>query len=216
MDRAKYYSVAVMADAYLDHPSEDALERFILHQCEEEELETVETHILACESCITRLESLEIQITATKLALQQLESEQRAKEMVPARRPWRNWFTVPTLSWGAGVACLALGLLVAPKFVPSDVTLSAYRGIESPAVPEGRPLHVHLNAADLTEGQVVVELVDGSGSEIWKGTANIRHDQAEVTLPRIAEAGPHFIRLYAPTRDNPEGDLLREFAFQVQ
>lgn len=216
MERANYRSAVVMPDPYVDHPSEDALERFVLHQCKKEELEIVETHILACEPCITRLESLELEITAMKLALQQLESEQSAKEAAPARRPWKNWFTIPTLSWAAGVACLALGSLIAPHFIPSEVTLSAYRGLESPAVPEGRPLHMHLNAADLTEGRVAVALVDGSGLEIWKGTANIRHDQAEVTVPRITEAGPHFIRLYAPAGDNPEGDLLREFAFQVQ
>ncbi|HZQ51482.1 MAG TPA: hypothetical protein VFB14_04745 [Bryobacteraceae bacterium] len=206
----------MMLDPYLDHPAEDALERFLLQQCHEEELEAVETHILACESCITRLEDLELQITATKLALQELESERIAREAAKGQHSWKSWFTIPTLSWAAGAACLALALLAAPRFVPANVNLSAYRGLESPTVPEGRPLDLHLNAADLAEGRVGVEVVDSNGSELWKGSANIQHDQAEVVVPRITEPGAHFVRLYAPAQDDGEGRLLREFAFQVQ
>ena len=42
---------------YLDHPNEEALERFLRNEVQESELETIETHILACESCVTRLEA---------------------------------------------------------------------------------------------------------------------------------------------------------------
>jgi anti-sigma factor RsiW len=216
MERAKHRSAVVMLDPYLDHPAEDALERFLLHQCEEEELELVETHILACESCVTRLETLELQITATKLALQQLENERITREAAKQRHSWKQWFTLPTLSWAAGAACLAVALLVAPKFVPTDVNLSAYRGLENPVVPEGRPLDLHLNTTDLSEGRVQVELVNGDGSELWKGTTEIKHDQAEVRVPKITESGAHFLRLYTPAQGNTDNTLLREFAFQVQ
>src|SRR5579884_1432714 len=208
MERAKHRSQVVMLDPYLDHPAEDALERFLLQQCHEEELEAVETHILACESCITRLEDLELQITATKLALQELESERIAREAAKQQHFWKSWFTIPTLSWAAGAACLALALLAAPRFVPANVNLSAYRGLESPTVPEGRPLDLHLNATDLAEGRVGVELVDGDGSELWKGTTEIKHDQAEVKVPKITESGAHFLRLYAPAQGNAEATLL--------
>ena len=58
---------------YLEHPTEEALERFLLHQSQEAEIEIVETHILACESCVERLEVLETHIAATKIALAELQ-----------------------------------------------------------------------------------------------------------------------------------------------
>ena len=205
-----------MFDRYLDHHTEDALARFLLQQCQGDELEAVETHIFACEPCVTRLEELELQITATKLALQELESERSAREAAKRQHSWKSWFTVPTLSWATGAACLALALLAVPRFVPANVGLSAYRGLESPTAPEGRPLDLHLNAADLAEGRIDVEVVDSDGSELWKGSANIQHDQAEVVVPRITEPGAHFVRLYAPAQDAGESPLLREFAFRIK
>ncbi len=68
-----------MQEPYIDHPTEEALERFLLHHSEEQELEIVETHILACESCVSRLESLESDIAASKLALRQFQAKHAAK-----------------------------------------------------------------------------------------------------------------------------------------
>ena len=54
------------------HPSEEALERFLLHAVQGPELVQLEGHILACDSCVTRLEDIEIMLAATKLALRHL------------------------------------------------------------------------------------------------------------------------------------------------
>jgi hypothetical protein len=62
--------------AYLDHPAEEVLERFLLSHCSENELCEVETHILHCEGCVARLELLELQITAFKLCLQMMLNRQ--------------------------------------------------------------------------------------------------------------------------------------------
>lgn len=56
----------------LGHPSEEALERFLLDSLEGPELVQLERHILACESCVTRLEEIEVMLAATKLALRHL------------------------------------------------------------------------------------------------------------------------------------------------
>jgi anti-sigma factor RsiW len=66
-----------------DHPSEDSLERFLLNRCEVDELEIVETHIFACEACVTRLETLELTIEATKLALQNLRLSKPRRLLTP-------------------------------------------------------------------------------------------------------------------------------------
>jgi hypothetical protein len=77
-------------------------------------------------------------------------------------------------------------------------------------------LQLHLNAADLAEGPVTVELVDHSGSTVWKGLSVVQRDKVNVTLPRIKKAGPHFLRLYAPAQGDAQSELLREFALQVK
>jgi hypothetical protein len=117
-----------------------------------------------------------------------------------------------------GIAAIALVIVVAPQLRNGNaamvqVTLSAYRGQETTVAPKGKPLHVVLNAADLTEGNVAVELVDAVGKQQWKGTTVVRQDRAEVDLPKIAQPGNYYFRLYAP---QSQAELLREFSFQVK
>jgi hypothetical protein len=209
-----------MQSTYFDHPAEESLERFLLNQSEESELEVVETHIMACESCVTRLESLELQIAATKLALQEIHMEKVAKAVNGQQVSWRNWFTLPRLSFVGSAAALALGLAVSPQFLShqapvEQVSLVAYRGGETPTIPKNHPLQVHLGANDLSESSVRVQLVNEQGSEIWHGNAPVHKDQIEVSVPAITAGGPHFFRIYSP-QGTADGQLLREFAFQVK
>lgn len=205
----------------LDHPTEDELELFVLHQSQEQELEAIETHILACESCVGRLEKLEFEVSAMKLSLREMQREQLAKAAAQQGNTWTFRFPVPKFSLVGAVAAVALGIIIVPAFLQrggpvAQVSLSTYRGAETSKVPEGRRLQVHLNASDLAEGSVIVDIVDASGAEIWKGRAAIHHEQVEVLVAPITERGTHFLRLYAPTDTRAERDLLREFAFQVE
>lgn len=211
-----------MQNLHCDHPTEEQLERFLLHQSDEQELETLETHILACESCVTRLEDLELQIAAMKLALRQFQSDQAAKAAKKVNQTsWRTWFTVPKLSFVGAAAVIAIGVAVVPEVVQrnqpvAQVSLSAFRGTETAVVPEGRRLQVTLNTSDLEHGPVAVAVVDGSGTEIWNGKGVIQHDQLDLTVPPIKESGAHFFRIYALGTDKEHGELLREFALQVK
>ena len=198
---------------FLEHPTEEALERFLLHQCQEPEIEFVETHILACESCVERLQALEMQIAATKIALAELQRDSRIKESATEKRWWRPWSRVAGLSFAGAAACAVLAVAL---FAPAQVKLSAYRGTETLSVPEWRPLHMHLATTDVADGLVAVQLVNGEGSEIWSGTSAVRHEQTDVRLPRITKPGSYFLRLYTPAKGSAEGDLLREFAFRVK
>jgi hypothetical protein len=204
-----------------DHPTEDELERYILNRSRQEELEPVETHILACESCVTRLEDIELQISVTKLALQEMQKEQLEKASSGQESSWKAWFTVPKLSLLGAVATFALGLMVIPAFLPShaplaQVSLSAYRGNEISVAPAGHPLKMHLSTGDLSEGSVLVAVVDLRGNEVWRGRAAIRNEQVDVAVPPIKDKGAHFLRLYAPGQATPDSNLLREFAFLVK
>lgn len=208
-----------MQEPYIDHPAEEALERFLLHHCQEPELEVLETHILACESCVSRLESLESDIAASKIALREFQAQQAAK---PANaRSWREWLTIPKFSFAGALAALVLGIVLIPRFaqrpapVP-EISLFANRGPESAVWPENQPVHVHLNARDLAEGRVIVQLVDSSGSQVWRSAATVEQDHVAITVPRITKPGTHYLRLYAAGQSKAEGDFLREFAFQVK
>lgn len=207
-----------MQPTILDHPTEEALERFVLNRSGEEELEIVETHILACESCVARLETLENEIADIKIAAAEVRREALEKEYAAPKASWRSWFTVPKLSWAGAVAVLALGIAAIPQFTHrtspvADVSLTAYRGLENPSVPAGKRLHLHLNASDLPRGPITVQVVDDQGQNLWKGITQVAQDQADVIVPSM-KPGTHFLRLY--DRDTPQADLLREFAFQVK
>src|ERR1700733_8147362 len=125
-----------MNEPYREHPSEEALERFLLNMSSGEEIEGVETHVLACGHCVEHLESLEAQIAATRLALQKMEAQQKSNGFVESSIRWKNWFTIPRLSFAAtGVAAAAGALFLS---IPRDVSITAYRGTETTIVSEGR------------------------------------------------------------------------------
>ncbi|MGA8029340.1 MAG: hypothetical protein WB992_19535 [Bryobacteraceae bacterium] len=201
-----------MENLYIDHPTEEALERFLLRQNAEEELDIVETHILACESCVARLETLEMQIAVTKSALEQLERESREKK--PAAAFSKGWFAFPKLAWAGAAAALVLGIALVPQLRRGgreavEVQLSAKRGVQNTVVPEGSPLHLRLETNDLPEGPGRVEIVDSNGAGVWAGGVAIQRGRIQVNVPGIKKAGTYFLRLYNPA-------LLREFAFQVR
>src|SRR4051794_31244920 len=98
------YSVIEM-QPHTQHPTEETLENFLLHRMQDEELEKTETHILACDSCVARLEAMEIQLEATKIALAEFHKETVEKNFAAAKSPRWAWLKVPTLSLaGAGAA----------------------------------------------------------------------------------------------------------------
>jgi hypothetical protein len=202
----------VMEDSYQKHPSDEALERFLLNQSQDEELDVIETHILACEACVTQLEALELQIAAAKIALREMESIPAKQRSATAG--WRSWFTVPALSW-AGAAAAAAGAIMFFS-IPRETTVSAYRGTETAVVSEWRPLRLQLNTTDLEPGPVTVELVNANGLPVWKGSSVAKNDKVAVSLPRLTHSGKHFLRLYSPGQNGAQGELLREYALEVK
>ena len=210
---------------YPEHPSEEDLERFLLHRIESEaELEGMETHILACHSCVTRLEDLEIQIAATKMALadlhQQTVAENFASEMAGRSKKSRwsfSWLNTKTLSLAGAAAALALTVTVIPHGTPVvEKDMSAFRGAEINTIPAGKTVLVHLNAKDLPENPVSVEVVNADGNEIWNSAGKVDHQTVDAKLPPIDTKGNYLLRIYEADNKDAHGELLREFAFDVK
>ena len=197
-----------MTEAFLKHPDEEALERFILNRCDEAEWEEIDVHVFGCESCQERVVDLDETIANIR-AGGALVVAQEAKKVARSERTWKSWFGLPIFSF-AGAAAMAAVLFVGIS-TPRDVNLSAFRGTETAIVPEWRPLRLHLNARDLDPGPVTVQVVDERGIEIWKGSATIGADRVDVHVPAIYQAGDHFIRLI-----DAQGNPLREFAIQTK
>lgn len=178
----------------------------------------VETHSLACDVCVQRLEALELQIAASKLALQEMHNSEVAKAFAqPEKSSWRRWVTVPRLSLAGAALALALmvGIAVPNLHIgqsEEQVSLSDYRGQETPGVHKNHPLDVNLNAVDLNQKSLDVELVSDTGKSIWTGTAPVQNGKLEVKVPAVTAEGAYFFRLYAPG----SRDELREFAFDVR
>ena len=198
-----------------DHPHEDALERFLLGQSEEEELEVVETHLLACEACVTRLETLEFDIAATKVALQIMRAEEAKKLQPITNKGWKTWFTEQRLSW-VGVAMAACAILITIAAAPREVTLAAYRGTESISVVEWRFLQMHLKAIDIPAGPVGIEVVDSRGATVWQGQAAAKNDNIDVRVPPFTKDGTYYLRIYSAASNNTLGELQREFSLQAK
>jgi hypothetical protein len=203
-----------MQRSYFDHPATDALERYVLRRCSENELDIVETHIFACESCVCALETLELEIASTKLALQSFAARTPQETLQSKSQKtafWKNWFSVPTLSWtGAGLAACAFCLIA---FVPAHVDLNANRDNATVVVPEFRPAHLILRDGGLTAGAMRAEVVTQAGSPVWSGSSRSTQGQVELDLPRINHPGIYYARLYS---SGPEHDLLSEFRFEVK
>lgn len=203
----------------LEHPAEEALERYILHQSSASELDTVETHFLACDNCVARLEHVEVQITATKLALQELHIEKIARSFAKQQQRHSNWFSTLKLSLAGSLAMVAVVLSLLPGIhrdaqPAANVQLTAYRGVERRILPKDRALHLTLNASGLTGNFASVTLVDSNGVEIWKNAAvPIQNDLAAVDVPQVHSTGTYFFRLYQAGQLRVQ---LREFSVAVE
>ncbi|MFL6450124.1 MAG: hypothetical protein ACJ746_20960 [Bryobacteraceae bacterium] len=200
------------------HPTEETLEKFLLHRMQEEELETTETHILACDSCVARLEAMEIQLEATKLALADFHNETVEKNYAAAAKTstWA-WLKLPALSLAGAGAALAIALAIVPQFTTVERSVSAVMGSEVTTIPAGHPLLLHLNAKDLPEEKVSVQVVSADGNEVWKGDSAVHNSTVDAKLPKFHDKGNYLVRLYAlGGNSSTDANLLREFSFSVE
>jgi anti-sigma factor RsiW len=200
-----------MQQPNLQHPTEETLENFLLHRMQERELEETETHILGCDSCVARLEAMEIQLEATRMALAEFHQETVERNFAAAKTSRWAWLKLPTLSLAGAGAALAIALAVVPQFTPVERNVNAVMGSEVTTIPANRSLLLHLNAKDLPNEKVAVQVVSADGNEIWKGDSTVHNAVVDAKLPKFHEKGNYLVRL-----SSTQGSLLREFSFAVE
>jgi hypothetical protein len=200
-----------------NHPTDDTLEEYIFRRMNEQEVDNIETHLLACEFCLGRLESLELHIATMKVVMRDLRTEE-TMDAIEDRAKWPG-LLVPRLSWVAAAAmvaiCVSLPAVIRQRGATPEISLHAYRGADVPIILQGRRTRLALDALDLPQGNVSVQVVNLDGLQVWSDRASIHNDVAHVTLPRLDKEGSYLLRLYDSSgHDGPQ--LLREFVFRVQ
>jgi anti-sigma factor RsiW len=197
------------------HASEEALERYCLGTCSEQELAALEEHLLVCHVCQDRALETELLVKPMRAAL----AERLGQKPSPAARTRGRRRSVRPAQlhlFLAPVVALFLVVLVlwhpfrAANAAPQVVALATFRGHDErgPAHAPGRA-QLHL-APDLTglprAGVVRIEVIGADGGVRRQGRLDAGgHFPAGVLAP-----GAYWVRIY-----DTAGRLLREYALEV-
>ncbi len=110
------------------------------------------------------------------------------------------------------VACLCqLSTFTKPV---ADVEVTAQRDVDFSEAPENRPLHVVADAYDVTALSLTAEVVNEYGDRVWLGTAALKNERIEASVPAIHKSGVYFFRLYG--FKGASNALSREYVLVVK
>lgn len=188
------------------HPTNDALESYIMGRLAEQDLTHLEEHLLICSRCQDAVQEIEAFVTAAKAATQTLQQTTRSPRWSVSRAP------VPY----AVAACAAIVslFLAIPTSHPSPETiqLASMRGSEASAFQghAGVPLNLKLDISEVpVAASYTVELVDANGGVQWQRGEVARGSGILTALVSTRlSPGQYWVRVY---RNTPKSDLLREF-----
>jgi hypothetical protein len=203
------------------HGTDDQLELYARGKLPGPDVVVLEEHLLACASCVERLEETE----QWMLAAREILSEAPKPETVAGWRSWpllawnsAAWFRQPVFGMAMATLALAVGAVVflngRARLPPvATLELAAIRG-EMPTVVPTREIDLILTDAPI-EGVGRIQVVDANGTPEWDGTAAVEAHRVEVKIQRNLKVGTHFVRLYGQDGDNKDA-MLHEYGFRVQ
>ncbi len=205
--------------------SESELNDFLHGRLSGTTRESVEEHILFCQSCLDRVEEEEAFTASLRTAVRRIEEEDLKAAYAGPRPSWpaRLWGRIraPSRTESSLVlafAAIMVTLVVAPSLRQGpvmDVTLVAERGLSSrfsaPA-ESGRPLRLNLDATGLPQATLRVELAASGNAILLSSTAPASGGVLRWDLGRSLKAGNYWVRIYQQNPDN----LIREFALTVK
>jgi len=202
-----------------NHALDEVLELYVLHKLPPDQTETLEEHLLVCESCQDRLLEHERYVKATKIAAARLKSEQKGTHRV-SRTPILRWLDAPARPGWAAAAALAFALAVwliplsRPPESYRDIPLSLTRGPELGAVAalESRQApRLHLNLAEFPpRSSYTVEIANAAGATVFSvNTSAPQSAELVVPVDKVLPKGMYWVRLYSG------GELLREYGLRL-
>lgn len=212
---SKTYKDRLQPDTVLAScPTDEQLELYSLGRMAEPAIASTEEHLLICSHCQDRLNEADEWIGLMKQETARLAAE-------PARSRWsflHGWAMSKPL-WAGGFAALAVmvGLSLQMSTRPAEfpgqtVQLQATRGVQPEThAARNRLLTLKMDLTELPAAEAYrVEVVDSTGSPVWRGKVKPENRRVEVSLERKLQPGAYWVRLYGG------GDeYLREYGLRV-
>jgi len=186
------------------HIADEALERYSLQRSSDEEIETVEEHLLVCDECRARLDRADSYHRTMRTALRRVNA-------APEKSRSRAW--LPAMAVTGAFAVAAVVAIPAFQSGPSStIEMAAMRGVESYTAPAGHSLKLRVDLTGVsTEPWVSIEIADARGGSSRMDTpAKIEGGRAVIDAGKLAP-GQYWVRIKSST-----GELLRETGLLVR
>ena len=189
------------------HVADDVLEMYLMKSLPEDDIASVEEHLLICSACQDQVEETETFIHAARVALLD-----RGRKPAARALHVRGWIVVPVFA--AVLVAITAGLLIprqhSPSALPlSEVHLFAMRGTPVAHLRAGGGVILNLDATELPAGEYTVRVVDSGGREVWTG-AGVSGNPLRVTVGRPLPAGQYWVRVLQGA------DLKREYGLKLE
>lgn len=199
------------------HASDDALERYSMGTCSEEETAELEEHLLVCHSCQDRAAEADLLIKPLRAALAREQSRPLTARKGGSffRRIWppsQRFVWVPALGT---LLLVAAGWQDFREFnaPPQRIALAAFRGADTDATTHastGAPIDLQLDLSAVRRSpRYRIEIVSASGAVEKRGLLGAAADSAHFDAGRLS-TGRHWVRLY-----DDGGNLLQEYGLSV-
>ena len=180
--------------SFTTHPSEDLLEEYAFQRLAEEQVASLEEHLLACSSCQQALAEIDEYLLLMKQGIAQA-AVSPAREgrrswwlrWMPNRTPDRaaalatNWAHSWAWTAAGALACLAAAIFLSHRppesvpIAPVPIALVSLRGGESITAPRGAPLELQLDPGDSSSpADYRIEIVTSAGKRVWNGQAKLK------------------------------------------
>lgn len=208
------------------HAPEEWLERYSMRRLTEEESDTLEDHLIFCQCCQDKLESVESFQLVSRMACRRVRQEDLHAQTSSSiwsrlrgfsltslfdRNRSPSWFPLPASA--AAMACLALFLLI-PRSQDTgyqQVRLQAVRGELAHSVNSRQPLELVLSLDGLPPSRSYrIEIVGATGGTTASKLAEPEGNVIAVRMKSKMPPGQYWVRLYLPGTNEP----LQEFSLR--
>jgi len=206
--------------------SDNEIEDFLFDRLSGVTREVIEEHLLACGSCLNRIEKEEAFIASFRAAATEIESEdlKAAYHGRPAEPPkrWLGFWKSRWLAWTfAGVFAVLLGggVYFSRSHTPlteAQIALHVERGagLSEATALAGQPLRLVPDLTGLPQlPAFTFSLVDSVGRPVHSEQVSPASGRVEVPLPRGLPSGSYWVRLSTPA---PASELLREYGLRIR